>query len=95
LLADTAKKYVPMGIVPANDIRPFAPSILTPEGAPINEYEIGVVPIAVTRNVPPVPLIILVLAVLVKVGATGADVTVSVKFCVASGVVPLLAVIVN
>jgi len=87
--------YVPTGTVPAIVIMPLVLSKLTPVGAPLIEYVIGVVPIAVTWNVPPVPFTTLLLFELVIAGATGAGVTVRLKVCVASGGTPLLTVIVK
>ena len=52
-------------------------------------------PVAVTWNVPPVPLTTVVLFSEVIVGATDTPVTVSVKLCVALGSVPLDAVMVK
>ena len=69
--------------------------MLTPVGAPLRLKVIGVVPVAVTWNVPPVPLVTVVLFAEVIVGATGAASTVSVKLCVASGLIPLDAVMVK
>jgi len=69
-------EYVPTGTVPAIVITPLELSILTSDGAPLSEYEIGVVPVAVTWNEPPVPLTTLLLFELVTAGATGAGVTV-------------------
>ena len=70
--------------------------MLTPVGAPVSEYvnEEGE-PVAVTGNVPPVPLATDVLFALVIVGAMAAAVTVSVKFCVVFGNILLLAMMIN
>ena len=76
-------------------ITPVELFIVTPVGAPVKENAIEGVPVAVTGNVPPIPLITLVLPVLVIVGAKGAGVTVNEKLCAASGVVPFAALIVN
>ena len=95
-LAVIVKVYEPTGTVGGMFIRPDAGSILTPEGkpAPVNEYVIGGVPVAVTWNVPPVPDTMVVLLALVMSGATDRAVTVSVKLCVALRN-PAFAVIVN
>jgi hypothetical protein len=95
LVALIVKVYEPTGTEPSIVIKPFALFILTPVGAPVNEYTIGNVPEAVTWNEPPVPLMTLVLFVLLITGATGAATTVSVNTCIALGAVPLLTVIVN
>jgi hypothetical protein len=52
--------------------------IETPAGSPISENVIGIVPVAVTWNVPPVPLTTVLLSSEVISGATGAAVTVNV-----------------
>jgi len=70
---------------------PVAESIVTPVGAPLIANVGAGVPVAVTWNVPPVPVTLVVLAALVIAGGA---VTVSVKVCVSSGDTPLLAVIV-
>jgi len=69
--------------------------MLTPDGAPINEYTIGKVPEDVTWNVPPGPVTTLVLPGLVIFGGTGAGATVRVKLCSAFGSVPLLTITVK
>jgi len=43
-------------------------SIVTPDGAPVNEYTIGAEPVDVTLKYPTVPLSTLVLAALVIIG---------------------------
>jgi hypothetical protein len=73
---------------------PLELSKLTPAGAPLNEYTIGIVPVAVTWKEPPVPLTALLLFELVTTGATGAGDTVRLNVCVVSGGSPLLATIV-
>jgi len=95
LPAVTVNVYVPAATEPAIVITPVELFIVTPVGAPVNENAMGSVPVAVTGNVPPVPLITLVLAVLVIVGAKGAGVTVNEKLCAAFGKVPFVALIVN
>jgi len=60
-------------------IAPLVLSIFTPVGAPVNVNAGAGKPVAVTWNVPPVPLTTLVLLTLV---ITGDCVTVNVKFCV-------------
>jgi len=85
---------VPAGTVPAIEIMPLVLLIVTPSGAPGNEYVIGRSPVAVTWKVPPVPLTTLVFATLVIVGGTGIAVTVKVNSCVASPS-PLSATTVN
>ena len=64
-------------------MRPVVLLMVTPVGTvPPNEYVIGVVPVAVTWNVPPIPLTTDVLFALVIVGADGAaavDAKVAVK----------------
>jgi len=80
LPAVIVKVYVPTGTIPAAIvISPLELSMLTPVGAPFNEYVTGVVPVAVTWNVPPVLSKTLLLFELVIDGATGASVTVKVK----------------
>jgi len=69
--------------------------MLTPVGAPLKLNVIGAVPVAVAWNVPPEPLVTVVLFAEVIVGATGAGFTVRVKLCVASGLIPLVAVMVK
>jgi len=95
LVAVMVKAYVFATTDAAIVINPLAPFMLTPVGAPLRLKVIGVVPVAVTWNVPPVPLITVVLFAEVIVGATGAGSTVRVKLCVASGLIPLVAVIVK
>jgi len=58
--------YVPVGTVPAIVIRPVFEAIVTFAGAPVNEYEICGVPVAVTWNEPPIPNVTFVLFALVN-----------------------------
>ena len=83
MLAVTVNEYEPAGTELNIVIIPFDGMMLTPVGAPVNENVIGVVPVAMTVNVPLVPNITLVLPALVISGATGAGVTVSVKLWLA------------
>ena len=69
LLAVIVKTYVPAGIVPTIVIMPFAGLILTPVGAPVSVYVIGVEPDAVIWNVLTEPLTTLALFALVITGA--------------------------
>ena len=63
--------------------------------APDSENVGAGVPVAVTVNVPAVPTVNVALFALVITGATEAEFTVSVKLCVAFGVVPFCAVTVS
>jgi hypothetical protein len=95
LEAVRVNEYVPTGTVSDIIMTPPVPLMETPAGAPDNEYPIGALPVAVTVNIPPVPLITDTLFSLVIVGGTGNADTISVNDCVAFGEVPLLAVTVN
>ena len=80
---------------PAIVIRPVELSMLTPADAPARLKVIGVVPVAATWNVPPMPLVTVVLLGEVIVGAIAMASTVNVKLCVALGLTALEAVIVK
>ena len=92
LLAVIVKVYTPAAVVDAMVISPLVLLMVTPAGAPVSEYAMGAVPVAVTVNVPDVPEgTVVLLAEVIEGGA----VTVKIKVCVALGVMPLLAVIVK
>ena len=88
LLAVMVKLCVPAAVVAVMVISPLVLLMVTPAGAPVSAYAIGVVPVAVTVNVPPAPL---TTDVLLAEVITGGAVTVSVKVSVALGVTPLAA----
>jgi len=81
LLTVTVNVYEPLATVPGIAILPFVLSIVTSAGRPDpdKEYVNGIDPVLVTLNVPPVPLVTLVLFTLVIVGEIGAAVTVKVN----------------
>ncbi|GHV94105.1 hypothetical protein AGMMS50293_04250 [Spirochaetia bacterium] len=93
--APIVKLYSPTAIVPAIVISPVELLIDTPVGCPLKEYVIGIVPVAVTWKVPPVPLTTAAVLAEVMDGATKGAVTVRAKLCMASGSVPFTAVIVK
>ena len=69
---------------------------VTPEGrAPVLERLAVGFPLDPTVNVPALPAVKVVLEPEVMLGASGPLLTVSVKDCAASGLIPLLAVIVK
>ena len=72
LLAVIVKVCAPTAVAPVIVIRPVELLMVTPVGAPVKLYVMGVVPEAATWKVPPVPNTTEVLFADVMVGATGA-----------------------
>jgi len=83
----------PVAVLPAIVMTPVDALNVTPVGWPLIDNVGAGLPVVVTVNDPPVPATALVLFALVIVGAV--PVTFIVKVCVASGSIPLSAVIVN
>jgi uncharacterized membrane protein len=89
--------FVPVAGVPLS-VAVWFPLLVnvTPLGSAPVSVIVGVgVPVVVTVKVPAPPTVKVVLLALVIAGAWFAALTVSVKLCVAAGLTPLLAVIVN
>ena len=95
LLAVIVKLCVPAAVVLAIVSKPLVLLMVTPDGCPDKLKAIGVSPVAVTWNVPPVCGTVVLFGEVIVGAVAGAAFTVNVKFCVELGFTLLLAVIVK